>query len=46
MFELPVVADPFQRSEGPLTAATQMLRKSLTKVRVDLAEGPDGGTRN
>src|SRR5215831_1279429 len=37
-FELPVVTDPFRRSEGPLTAATEMLRKSLTKVRVDRTE--------
>ena len=37
--DLLVVTDPFRRSEGPLAASSQMLRETITNVRVDLSEG-------
>src|SRR5450756_2176057 len=37
--DLLIEADPFRRSEGPLAAPSQMLRETITNVRVD----PSGG---
>src|ERR1700682_785363 len=37
--DLLVVADPFRRTEGPLTAPSQMLLETVHDVRVDLSEG-------
>jgi hypothetical protein len=36
--DLFVIADSFRRMEGPLAASSQMLRDTIPKVRVDLAE--------
>jgi hypothetical protein len=37
--DLLIVADPFRRSEGPLAASSQMLRETITNIRIDLSEG-------
>src|ERR1017187_6959751 len=37
--DLFVEADPFRWSVGPLAAPSQMLRETVTNVRVDLSEG-------
>jgi hypothetical protein len=37
--DLPVIADSFRRSEGPLAAWSQVLRETIANVRVDLPEG-------
>src|ERR1039457_446636 len=37
--DLFVVADSFRRSVGPLAAPSQVLRETVSNVRVDLAEG-------
>src|SRR5260370_16486844 len=37
--DLLIVADPFRRLVGPLAAPSQVLRKTVSNVRVDLAEG-------
>src|SRR5665213_432765 len=37
--EMVIVAAPLRRTEGPLAASSQMLRETLTNVRVDVAEG-------
>src|SRR5260370_3014846 len=37
--DLLIVADPFRRLVGPLAAPSQVLRKTVSNVRVDLTEG-------
>src|ERR1017187_4880695 len=37
--DLLIVTNPFRRSEGPLAASSQMLRETISNVRVDLSEG-------
>ena len=37
--DLRIETDPFRRSVGPLAAPSQMLRETITNVRVDPSEG-------
>src|SRR6266536_2084457 len=37
--DLLIVTSPFRRSEGPLAASSQVLRNTITNVRVDRSEG-------
>ena len=37
--DLFVIADAFRRTEGPLAAPSQVLRETVSNVRVDLSEG-------
>ena len=37
--EVLIVADPFRRAERPLAAPSQMLRETVSNVRVDLSKG-------
>src|SRR5450759_5786727 len=37
--DLFIETDPFRRSVGPLAAPSQVLRETVSNVRVDLAEG-------
>src|SRR5258708_39922238 len=39
VLEMPVVSHAFRWSKGPLAASSQVLRKTITNVQVDLAEG-------
>ena len=36
--DLLIESDPFRRAEGPLAASPQMLRETITNVRIDLSE--------
>src|ERR1039458_7399312 len=40
--DLLIETDPFRRSVGPLAAPSQVLRETVSNVRVDLAEGLPG----
>jgi hypothetical protein len=37
--DLLIEADPFRRTVGPLAAPSQVLRETVSNVRVDLSEG-------